>query len=281
MGKVKENIEELLHSGKDKSDEIIFKASDAKKAGISYRQLNDWESKGALPTQRDREAGWRRFSARELFVLLICRTLRQNFGVPVEKLTFITSFMLQKNNDHFGYALGMIQRIGFNFYILTDLQETFMMDCDMEIMDLFRLGFFKSDSSNNYLLIHVNPIINQVLALKEIPPLKTDETIYDRIRDFEHQKTAHDVNELEVLKLLRTKRFSKVIVHTTDGKIEQADTEEEVPPAVWDTKCDAIIKLVKEKKYQTLTIQVRDGKLVRLNRKSPIKFGHPQKKSET
>ncbi len=69
-----------------------FKAGDAKKAaGLSYRQLNDWDQKGALAGERASESGWRKFSPRELFAVLICAEIRKRFGVPVESLNWIKS----------------------------------------------------------------------------------------------------------------------------------------------------------------------------------------------
>ena len=47
-------------------------------AGLSYRQLNEWEAKGALPSQRE-TAEWRRYTLTEAFVIAIAKTVRDSF----------------------------------------------------------------------------------------------------------------------------------------------------------------------------------------------------------
>jgi hypothetical protein len=49
-----------------------FTAKDAKElAGLSYRRLHDSESRGAMPSERDKAGAWRKFTAKELFALMV------------------------------------------------------------------------------------------------------------------------------------------------------------------------------------------------------------------
>ena len=58
-------------------EDVALKASDVREnAGLSYRQLNDWESRGALPEDDDRGAGWRNYTPREVFVVMVMSELR-------------------------------------------------------------------------------------------------------------------------------------------------------------------------------------------------------------
>ncbi|MFL6436608.1 MAG: MerR family transcriptional regulator [Terriglobales bacterium] len=64
-----------------------FTAKDVKRlAGISYRQLNDWESKRVFNTHRPEGRGWRRFSRNDLVAMLVVKQLRQTCGLPVDRL---------------------------------------------------------------------------------------------------------------------------------------------------------------------------------------------------
>ena len=91
--------------------------------GISYRQLNDWDSKGALPTQRVRGSGWRKFDSRQLFVILVLAEIRNQFGVSIEKLAWLQKFMLQDGANHFLAAVEMM-RLGLAVVLfLPDLQR--------------------------------------------------------------------------------------------------------------------------------------------------------------
>ena len=150
------------------SETPAFTARDAKgAAGLSYRQFNDWEARGALPSQREQEAGWREFSIRDPFVLMICSDIRKRFGVPLEKLARLKAFMLQKDVDHFNAALRMM-KYGLAVFILTDLEEIFVMDADFAIAELLELGYCRYDARQAYVFLCVNPLVNRMLAaLKE------------------------------------------------------------------------------------------------------------------
>ena len=123
---------------------------------MTYRQLNDWDSKGALPNQREQSNGWRKFDPRQLFVVLVCSEIRKQFGVPVEKLAWLQKFMLQNDANHFSAAVEMM-RLGLAVLILTDLSDQFEMDSDREIGRLLNFGYCRRDESQSYVLLLVNP----------------------------------------------------------------------------------------------------------------------------
>lgn len=72
-------------------------ASDVEKvAGLSYRQLNDWEERGLLPTWRKSPSGWRRFTAWDVMELAILSRLRKFTGIPLGRLSKLLSWMQGK-----------------------------------------------------------------------------------------------------------------------------------------------------------------------------------------
>jgi hypothetical protein len=204
-----------------KSANQKFTAADIKKAGgISYRQLNGWDTKGALPRQRGRSSGWRKFDPKQFFVILVCAEFRKQFGVPIEKLAWLQKFMLQDGANHFLAALEMMKR-GLAVLIFTDLSRQFDMDADFAIGDLINMGYCRYDEPQSYVLILVNPIINKMLlALKKPVRLEITAPIYDALSDVKAAMTVRDTAELEVLKLMRQSSISKInITHTDDKEI--------------------------------------------------------------
>ena len=132
-------------------DRTAFTAKDAKKlAGLSYRQLNDWDARGAVPAERDKEGGWRKFTAKQLFALMICNEIRRLYGTPVERLRFVRFFMMQEGADHLAAAIRLMAE-GFHVFLLTDLKETFVMDSDLEFRDYMELGYFRVEETRPYL----------------------------------------------------------------------------------------------------------------------------------
>ena len=99
----------------------ILTAGDLRRASdLSYRQMNDWDSKGALPGRRANKRDWRRFTPREVFAVAVLCELRKRFGVPLEKLTYVREFMLQPGADHLRAATRLMNQPGMGVCLLTD-----------------------------------------------------------------------------------------------------------------------------------------------------------------
>ena len=261
-------------------NEQVLRASDIRETvGLSYRQLNDWESKGVLPSKKRSKAGWRKFTPREVFVLMVCKEIRDKFGVPLEKLSFIKSVMLKSEANDAQDAVDLMNNFGMTIYLLTDLKETFIMDTDAEIEDLFRMGMFRGSDEQGYLLIKINPLINKLLSFKGIGPIDTSDKVYDFMHKLEQQTTANNRQEQKVLKLIREKKYKQVTIHLKDGEIIRASTEEELSEKKRDKPDKELLAIIKDQEYQSISLKVHDGKIVRLKRTTPIKLDTGTEKS--
>jgi hypothetical protein len=234
-------------------------------ADISYRQLNDWESKGVIDSQREGKPGWRRFEPREVFTLMVISELRKQFGVPLESLRWIRSFMLQEGADHFRAAAELIQVLGVPVLIMTDLKRTLVLDTVLEFIDLMQLNYFGGDEPGGYIFLKVNPLVNRLLACTK-PPMKLESHgLGYKIRA---EGKPKNMEEFKVLQLLRNKTYSKLEVKLEDGSILSAAAEQELSnPDPAELK-----EILAEAKYQTVSVTQMDGKVVRICRKLPIKF---------
>ena len=84
------------------SDEESFTAKDAKEVvGLSYRQLHDWESRDAIPSDEKRERKWRKFDSKQLFTLIVCAEIRRLYGIPLEKIRYVRDFMSQEGANRY------------------------------------------------------------------------------------------------------------------------------------------------------------------------------------
>ena len=76
-------------------NEPTLAASDVRElAGLTYRQLNEWDKRDALPHNRKGQTGWRRVNAWQAIALSIAGDLQRRFGVPVAQLARLTTWML-------------------------------------------------------------------------------------------------------------------------------------------------------------------------------------------
>ncbi|MBI4232112.1 MerR family transcriptional regulator [Candidatus Peregrinibacteria bacterium] len=261
-------------------DRVMLRSSNLKElAGLSYRQLNDWDSKGILPTERKDKAKWRTFGARSVLTLQICKEFRDKFGVPLEKLIFIKERILDDETNYFQHALELMAYFGVTVYLVTDLKNTFMVETDNELGILFQMGAFKGSDSANYLVIKLNPLINKMMIQVGVEPCETNDSYYNTVAKNREDTAVKNREEAEVLRLIRDKKYRQVLIRLKDGKIIRADAEEELTSAEMNRRDKDLLAIVKGSKYQTVTIKSHDGKIVRLSRSTPIKFDKGTEKS--
>jgi len=139
-------------------------------AGLTYRQLNQWDSKGALPTlSRGSEAGWRKFTLSEVFVLMVLAAIRERFGVPVESLAWLREHMEQEGSNHLLSASTIMASQGVAVYMVTDLRETFLMESDVELGTFLERGAFGGNDPAGYIWLKVNDLVNRCMAQLDEP----------------------------------------------------------------------------------------------------------------
>ena len=236
---------------------------------LSYRQLNDWEQRGLITKDSERGAGWRRFSPRDLFSLMICAEIRDHFGVPVERLRFVRDFMAQEGADHLQAACHLMATLGTEIWLITDLKHTFIMDSELEIHDMVEHGFLHANTPNAYIWIKVSPLVNRLLAcLQEPVHLPSHGAGYRLLDELRQQFGARNTQEFEVLQLLRSGDYEKVEVMLADGAIRTIKTNAKLKEA----EHKDLTELVRQHQYQTLTVTTRGGRVVSINQTIPRKM---------
>lgn len=250
---------------------LEFKASAVRKVGgVTYRQLNDWDSKGALPNQRAGDFGWRKFNAKQFFVILLCAELRRQFGVSLEKIAWLQKFMLQDGADHFSSAVNMMKH-GLAVFILTDLIDEFHMEPDYAIGDLLDMGYFRYDEPQSYVLLFVNPLVNRILGMLKNPRrLEVSDKAYDALNKVHDAMRVRDSAELAVLELMRRTDGSKFTVTPKGHNEITLEIEVEVG------KNADIQKELEKEDFQTVVVKRQDKKTVRIFRKVVKKVAKEQ-----
>ena len=240
-----------------------------KTARLSYRQLNDWEARGAVPAHPERGGGWRRFTPREVFALSVCSEIRKRFGVPVERLLYVKEYMLQDGADHFRAAAELMASLGVGVWLMTNLKGTFVLDSELELLDMMNHGLFGGDHESALIFLKVNPLVNRVLACMKDPiQLQTHGRGYEILKEIREKYGLRDTKERHVLQLIRSGNFHRVEIRLKDGKIRSIHPTERVDTAAGDQ----ILKLLADGDYQTVTVTKHDGRIVGVERTVPEKF---------
>lgn len=243
-------------------DGTRFAAKDANElAGLSYRQLNDWEAKGAAPADRDAEGGWRRFTPRQIFALMVCNEIRRLYGTPLEKLRFVRRFMLQERSNHLAAAIGLM-RHGLHVFLLTDLEKTFIMDSDLEFEDLLHCGQFRVEETRPYILLRLNEVVNRLLAATKKPiRLKPSNLVYAAHAKMESELRVQTVPEFDLLQAVRSAQFNRVEVTFRDGKIRRLNADGGVGAADARGENDGL-SIKRRGKVETTVPTACDGPIV-------------------
>src|SRR5439155_4997525 len=185
--------------------------------------------------------------------------VRKRYGMPLEKLVWLKSFMLQEKADHFQIAVRMMQH-GLAVFIFTDLEESFDMDADIAIADMLELGYCRYDHPHAYIFICVNPIVNKILtALKQPGRLEISDKVYQARWAADAVFRVQDDAELAVLDAMRdddVKRFS--VTKKWDKEI-LLEIEQELPEGA------DLNTAVSSHDFQTVTIKRHEGKNVRIS----------------
>jgi len=264
---------------KAKVPDPTFTAGDVKNAsGMSYRQINTWDTKGALPNQRDQGTSWRKFSSREIFAIMVCKEIRDRFGTPLESLRFVRNFMLRDGADHLQAGVD-IMRHGFAVFILTDLKETFVMDSDLEFEDLLHLGSLRGAEDQAYVFIQVNHLVNRLLACLRTPvALHIHEKYYEAVRQARAEPILRDEQEVAIIRAIRQRDYRQVTLTKKNDTEMLLEVHEDLSGS---EAAKDLQTVVAEHDFQTLTISRHAGRNVRVKRTLPIPLKRKQRENKS
>ena len=248
------------------SDDRDYSAADVQRsAGLTYRQLNDWDSRGALPHDRTGERGWRKFSLKEIFILSICNELHTRFGVPLQRLGYVREFMAQPGANHFSAAVDLMSMLGVGVWLLTDLEETFIMDSELEFIDLVQHQFLGGEKDSAYLFLKVNPIVNRILEATAGVQIEAHGRGYEILREIHDLTGVRSDAERAVLEAIRSDDASRIEITLKDSSVETIRTTD------YPRSSEQLNALLDANDYQKLTIVKRDGQVVSIERQTTEK----------
>lgn len=133
-------------------------------AGLSYRQINSQDSRGQIPSKRETSSGWRKFSPRDIFVIVVCSELRKQFDISHVSLDYIKSKMLQPKANHLLAAAELLDG-GLTPCLLTNLKNHFRLASSSTINEEIQIILHKnSEVEAPFILMNLSPITKRLIA---------------------------------------------------------------------------------------------------------------------
>jgi len=222
-------------TNKQQSSELKAKVTTAKTvkevADISYRQLNDWDSKKVLPKKKGGDGTWRKFTGADIIRLAIISKLVK-FGIPIQRQKKLIQWLNKPESISW-----LITKItyGFNMFLVTDFEGNFGFDSDDEAYDfVFLIG---EDIDHPSVILPLNKIVGDIsrrLGVK-IPKVNKNLTMAGQMSHILKKMTKSDngvsikSTEQKVIDLIREKQYQTVVVKVKDGNIVHINREESIP----------------------------------------------------
>jgi len=255
-------VDGYLASGKeaiDKLTEVINeKKYRVKSSGMTSRVINYLEKEGLLDCDREKTSSWRKFSFKELIYLRVINALRQ-YGFKNEQLASV-------KESFFGSLLGDDANMAIHYvlnrraiYLIVDSTglTTFFDDIGMELL--------VRKKKKSYINININELYNDIrkCAGQDTVAYKNmSDILGEVISDFDL-----DEREIEVMKIIRDKKYKKITVRKTK-KQEYVVSAENIK----ENQKDEILKMIENGDYFDMNIKKRDGKVISIRKEDAFKI---------
>lgn len=247
-------------------------AGDVKKgAGLTYRQLNEWDEKGVLPEQQRKEAGWRKYTPQQVFTIMVMAHIRKKFGTPVESLKFVKTCLLEHN--YLRRALVSMAYFNVPVLLITDLKSLFDVDVAPEIATLISMGAIwtggsdKEARSPSVIIFDVCPLIEKLFGLMK-PPLKITRgkigfEFWNQnnlpLQPKENESIEYSLDEPKqyFLEVTRSGKYESIELKLKNGEIKiLSETQQTIG------EISKFSELLHKSDYQSLKIKLKDGKVI-------------------
>lgn len=272
-------------------------ASDVfKLAGLTYRQINDWEKRaGIIDSERATSEGWRKFTTEEVIALAICARLREHLAISLESTGKIYQWLLSKRRNFIQETLAevaehtleqirsnpkavaiiegrsrelkeAISDEAFNYmvrtYVIADINKSRIRPvlCAMKMAQLGLPVYLFTDKEKSAILSEGNLV--QWLTSRLIKKPTLIFPLNELFNDF--------LTKAGMPKYTLDEYFTSFNDYWNDLH-ERADltrTEREM------------IRLIRERDYQRVTAHVKDGKVIRVEREEDLSTNEQDKLEE-
>lgn len=219
-----------------------------KLASVTYRQLNSWDDKELLTTERVEENSWRKFSIIDALWIKIIQELR-SFGLSTEQIK------VAKDSLAYGASKHRVAMPILEFYI------AFAIGNKMPVLLLvFKDGVAVPTNYTQY------RVAQQLAELENHIQINLNKLLQSLFPDVDltanhNADLLPNVDEMELLAFLRIGNYEKVEIFYKGGKMQVLEGLE---------RLDAdklVMEAIREHSYQKIEVVVENGKTVALNRK--------------
>jgi len=236
---------------------------------ITYRKINDWDSKNMISGSRDNvKAGWRKFSLVDIIRFYIIKDLRK-YGLDIEKIKKIlgnvSNSILDLEKNRKPYKETFLQLEYFIFSCLSGEKILLLIDKKCNIFffkekDVVLAHFFFDKAYSPLIIL---PFFSYVRTMfKRAKEIKLDSTIAEL---YENRITK---KEKKILDIINKKNYESITIKKQNGEI---NTIKAIEILKGDFTKKEIFDTIEQRDYQTVSILVANGKKLIIKREETFK----------
>lgn len=246
-------------------DDIINKKRfTVRDSTLTYRQANSMDEDNMLPTDENRDTGWRKFSLKELIYIELVLALKK-LGLKHSQLRGVWESFFKEYKDIKDGEVPYCKLISDEIiaYVMGHIDIVLTVTEGGAISYMHPVFFtMMYPKDEPFVFVSMSNIVNKVMRR-----IKHDEFIPScTICSINHFLTKKEEHALD---LLRDSKYKSVKLTKKDGEIETIYAE----TATSETRNDIsfVIDAIKNGKYQEVSIIQRDGKIVNISQEETIK----------
>ena len=276
----------------NRSTGAIYTASDLMRfAGLTYRQLHDWETRaGVIDTDRVAAEGWRRFTTEEVLALCVCAALRRDLSLPLDRIGPLYGWLSGKQPDAIAQTLAAIGKASVAH-----------MEANPKFSALLKLsGDARTKAFREHSVVLGEYVAGKLNALGDHPTLlamRMAELGFPAylVTDFHSHMILQERNAIDALATRFLKRPT-IVFPLNDLFNELRKTKNLQPfqldhavPSFLDewrelqSRADVspteqkIIKLIRGRTYQRITVHVKEGVIIQADLDEEVSGGVPSR----
>lgn len=230
---------------------------------LTYRKINDWDSKGLISAHRDtKNTGWRKFSCEDILVLLIISDLK-NFGLSNERIKdFLKIIKIQNPNKdlihHFELAIRGV-RI---FYHISPNDNTILF-YDRKKTPHELLSIFDTLSSSPAIILPFNKYLNPIFDYLKAKNISTLNPVINQLMNFIEEERISAI--IEFIKkgafdelTIKKSETNQLIIKSKNYRRGNFDKKE-------------ILKIIDDKDFQTIHLSISNGQILTVTQDASVK----------
>lgn len=256
-------------------DRPLLKSADT---GLSYRKINDLDSKGLASNQRKTTRQWRSFSINEVALMVLTDKLRNQGVRNKDRIKSVVDFLAKSQVELEDARINKAKKVRV-ITAITALTyatgvEFYLVLTPSEIVGVFDQGNFINwattgapELGDDFTVIRLDLIVGRTLTT-------IDERLTPRLKDKDLAQLAElhlNASELKLLQLIQGGDYSSVEIKLGGGKIKSLSGVKSIPSESGGISIDELVKVIGEKQYGQITVQMEGGKMVYLNETERLK----------